>query len=55
MDKYMRESLDFTQRPKSSVQLFSCNMICSMYYNTHSNSHLSTYPETIDTIHITSD
>ena len=55
MDKYMRESLDFTQRPKSSVQLFSCNMICGMSYNTHSKGQLLTYQETIDTIHITFD
>jgi hypothetical protein len=33
MDKYMRESLDFTQRLKSYVQLSRVNVIYRMSYN----------------------
>ena len=35
MDKYMRESLDFTQRLKSYVQLSRVNVIYRMSYNVH--------------------
>jgi hypothetical protein len=40
MDKYMRESLDFTQKLKSHVQRSHVNVICRISYNVRAKIHL---------------